>query len=117
MGESTPTSVQPSVSFPSPALTSPPSISVLEKVVPHVSSSSRDETKLSLSNRPPRLPRTTQPPMVFVVPMTIPSVAKGKAPMLSKYAAHPPFELSIMADIPWPSHYEKREHSSRVPLS
>ncbi|XP_057860870.1 classical arabinogalactan protein 9-like [Cryptomeria japonica] len=117
MGELAPKSVQSIVSLPPSASTPPPSIPVLEQVVPHVSSSSGIEANPAPSNRPLRPPRTVQPPMMPIVPTTAPSVAKGKALILSKSMTWPPFELPIMADIPRPSHYEKMKRSSRVSLS
>ncbi|XP_059068513.1 classical arabinogalactan protein 9-like [Cryptomeria japonica] len=115
--DSAPSSMQPSVSLPPPALTSPPSIPVLERVVPHVSSSSRAKANPAPSNKPLCPPRTAQPPRVFVVHATTPSATKGKALVLSKSTARPPFELLIMADIPQPSRYEKMECSPHVPSS
>ncbi|XP_059077156.1 uncharacterized protein LOC131876268 [Cryptomeria japonica] len=117
MRESTPKSAQPSFLLPPPASTTAPSILVLEWVVCHVPSSSRVEAKPAPLSKPPHPPRTTQPPVVFYIPMTAPNVAKGNAPNLSKFMARPPFELPIIADIPWSSRYEKGKFSSHVPSS
>lgn len=82
MGESAPTSVQPSILLPPPASTSPPSILILEWVVTHVSSSSRTEAKPSPLNRTSCLPRTAQPLVMFVVPTIFANAAKGKVLVL-----------------------------------
>ncbi|XP_059069265.1 putative pentatricopeptide repeat-containing protein At1g12700, mitochondrial [Cryptomeria japonica] len=52
-----------------------------------------------------------------IVLATTSNAAKEKTPLLSKFVAHPPFELPIMTDIPLPSRYKKGKRSSCVPSS